>query len=661
MYNDFFGFREQPFNVTPDPRVFYASPSYQKIYNGLVHSIQEGKGLSVMTGDVGTGKTTILRRLMREFEGSVRFAYFTYTTLPFDDLLNFLCDDLGIPFYPGGQLQTLKALHEYLLSRHAQGQSAALLIDEAQNLQDAVLEEIRHLLNLTTESKTLLPVILVGQSELEKKLARPTVYQLKQRVALHCQLDRLKERDVGPFIAYRLRAAECTREDLFTPEAIQRIAFYAQGIPRLINILCDTALLLGYSLSEKTISAEMIEEVSQDLGLQQRSPVLPENFGPRLEEERAPPQVLRPVSQEEKLPQLQTPAAATKVATSKGNIPQQTAITKLGTSITKLSTNKGKAAPSRTSSRWFVLAGTGLAFALWSFTLLPVGERKDPLIPAIFSLGQNENGNVPEATDRGAETFIHNIHDTIPTRPNSDTEHSQPKEVVSIKKSPREDVLQVKEERVPRTMTASASAPIMIAGSQQEANIIIEQTEKKAPPSPKQPSSTLSNSVPSSRDSLLLEAASQGDVEQGEQLLSAGLTPDVGDESGWTALMMATLHGRAPMVELLLKKGANVNLQNATGGTALMMAAIQGQNEILQLLLDRGANVNVQDTKGWTALMYAARSGHTPTVQILLSSGAEVDVKNAEGQTALMYATARGHKETVRALQDGKAGGTLFN
>ena len=652
MYNDFFGFRERPFNVTPDPRVFYATPSYQKIYNGLVHSIQEGKGLSVMTGEVGTGKTTILRRLMREFEGSVRFAYFTYTTLPFDDLLNFLCEDLGIPFHPGGQLQTLKGLHEFLLSRHAQGQTAALLIDEAQNLQEAVLEEIRHLLNLTTDSKTLLPVILVGQTELEKKLARPTVYQLKQRVALHCQLDRLKERDVGPFISYRLRAAECTREDIFTPEAIQRIAFYAQGVPRLINILCDTALLLGYSLSEKTITAEMIEEVSQDLGLQQPPPVLPENFGPRLEEEDVPPQILRPVSQEEKLPQLQAPAAATKIAISKGNIPRQTA-------ITKLSSNRRKVAPSRTSSRWFVFAGTGLAFALWSFTLLPVGERRDPLIPSTFSLGQN--GNVPDATDRGAETFVHNAHDTTPTRPDSDAQHSQPKEIESIKKSPQEEVLQGKEEREPRTTTTFASAPVMLADSQQEESNIPEQTEKEALPSLKQPSSTLTKSGSSSRDSLLLEAASQGDVEQGEQLLRTGLTPDVADENGWTALMMATLHGSSPMVELLLKKGADVNLHNTTGGTALMMAAIQGQNEILQLLLDRGAKVDVQDTQGWTSLMYAARSGHTPTVQILLSSGAEVDVKNAEGQTALMYATAKGHKETVRALQDGKAGGTMFN
>src|SRR4030095_10925275 len=173
----------------------------------------------------------------------------------------------------------------------------------------------------------------------------------------------------------------------------------------------------------------------------------------------------------------------------KAKLPGQTAITNLGTSITKLSMNKGKAAPSRTSSRWFVLAGTGLAFALWSFTFFPLGERKDALIPSIFSLGQN--GNVPDTTHRGTETFVHNAHNTTPTRSDSDTEHSQPKELGSIKKSPREEILQVKEGRVPHTMTASASAPIMLAGSQQEANIIIEQTEKKAPPSLKQSSSTL--------------------------------------------------------------------------------------------------------------------------------------------------------------------------
>ncbi len=244
MYNDYFGFRERPFSVTPDPHLFYATPAYQIIYNNLVYSLCDGKSLTIMTGDVGTGKTTMLRRIMKDLSSSFRFAYFTYTTLPFDDLLLFLCQDLEVPGEYKGQLQMLQALQTFLIARHNEGQATVLLIDEAQNLQASVLEDIRHLLNFTTESKALLSVILVGQPELGKKLDLPAVCQLKQRVALHCQLGRLKERDVGPFIAHRLHAVGYVGEDLFTPEAIERIAFYAQGVPRLINILCDNVYSL---------------------------------------------------------------------------------------------------------------------------------------------------------------------------------------------------------------------------------------------------------------------------------------------------------------------------------------------------------------------------------------------------------------------------------
>ena len=640
MYNDFFGFRERPFNVTPDPRVFYATPSYQRIYNNLIHSIREGKSLSVMTGEVGTGKTTMLRRVMKDLEGSVRFAYFTYTTLQFDDLLNFLCQDLEVPLQQGGQLQMLKALQECLITWQNQGHPAALLIDEAQNLQESVLEEIRHLLNLTTESKTLLPVILVGQPELERKLAQPAVYQLKQRVTLSCQLDRLKERDVGPFIAYRLQAAGCTREDIFTPEAIRHIAFHSQGVPRLINILCDSALLLGYSIAEKTISAEMIEEISQDLGLQKTPLVLQENLIVHPEKEM--------VSAQTSLPSENT--SATKTVASKWSIPQWFAGTKIKTNT---STTSWQIFP-----HWFALAGTGLSLALWSFLLFPYGEEKDSFVPLISTAGQDSH--MANVSDNGAGTFVPNELGSMPVRADSDKRRPAVKEAAAVQKNREADSVQTKEEKTPPVPATSAMSPSVTSGSQRK-KTPQERAEKQPSQSLGRLPSTSTNGPPSSRDSLLFEAASQGDVEQGERLLSAGIVPDVIDESGWTALMMATLHGYSPMVELLLKKGADVNLNNPTGGTALMMAAIQGQNEILQLLLDRGAKVNVQDTKGWTALMYAARSGQTTTVQILLSSGAEVDLKNTDGRTALMYATARGHKETARALQDGKAGGTMFN
>jgi general secretion pathway protein A len=653
MYNDFFGFREQPFNVTPDPHVFYATPSYQRIYNNLVHSIREGKSLSVMIGEVGTGKTTMLRRIMRDLEDSVLFAYFTYTTLPFDDLLNFLCQDLEVPLRQEGQLQTLKALQEFLITLQGQGHTAALLIDEAQNLQESVLEEIRHLLNLTTESKTLLPVILVGQPELERKLAQPAVYQLKQRVTLNCQLDRLKERDVGPFIAYRLQAAECMRDDIFTPEAIQRIAFHSQGVPRLINILCNNALLLGYSISEKTISAETIEEISQDLGLQKTSPVLQKNQIVHSKEEMVSAQIPPLASQEVEPPQLHVPSVNALTTTADmhtGSAPRRI-------TVTRTDTNK-RHTPRRTSSRWIALAGTGLAFALWFFTLFPYGESKDPFVPSIPPAGQD--GHMANISDNGAGTFVPNELGAMAVHSDSDKGRLPAKEADSVKKNRKADPIQTKEGKTSLDPAISAISPLVITNSQGK-TALQELTEKKPSQFPEQLPSTQASDSPSAHESLLIEAASQGDVEQGERLLSAGIVPDVVDESGWTALMTATLHGYSPMVELLLKKGADVNLNNPTGGTALMMAAIQGQNEILQLLLERGAKVNVQDTKGWTALMYAARNGHTTTVQILLSSGAEVDLMNTDGRTALMYATARGHKETARALQDGKAGGTMFN
>jgi general secretion pathway protein A len=630
MYNDFFGFRERPFSVTPDPRIFYETPSYQRIYNNLVHSILEGKSLAVLTGEVGTGKTTVLRRIMRELERFVRFAYFTYTTLPFDDLLDFICEDLEIPHQHGGQLQKLKALQEFLAARQNQGQSAVLLIDEAQNLQEAVLEEIRHLLNLTTESKALLPVILVGQPELEKKLASPTLYQLKQRVTIHCQLDRLKEREIAPFIAHRLQAASCTREDLFTEEAIQRIAAYSQGVPRLINILCDNVLLLGYSISQQTISAEMVEEVSQDLGLHDMTLVAEDTLATAREKA----EVLVDV-----LPSSTLPTAGLPFV-----IQSQPPI-QLTTSMVITTTRAKPENPSRRpSSRRLAWAGTGLAFALWSFTLFPYGE--EPAAPLTSSAPSQSK--TPTLVDQALAFFGHN--EVTPERGQQETTHSSPTTKATSTNTPLRDAgsLPRKEENKPSPAKESVNASS--SQTHPERNKI-------------QQSVSVSEESPPlvTHEPELIDVASQGDQQEALRLLEAGAQPNVPDERGWTALMMATLHGHTSVVQLLLKKGATVNLSNSTGGTALMMAALQGQDSILQLLLDNGASVNTQDAKGWTALMYAARNGYASTVEVLLSRGAEVNLKNDEGRTALMYATAKGHREAIHVLQNGKAVSSAVN
>jgi general secretion pathway protein A len=267
LYNGYFGFQEKPFNVTPDPRFFYTNPVYQEAYASLLYGIRERKGFIVLTGEVGTGKTTLLRRLMSNPEGNVRLVFFYNTTLTFEELISFTCDELGLPVQSGGRLQKIQALNEFLVAQSKKGGTVVLLVDEAQHLTDDVLENLRLLSNLETASEKLLQIVLVGQSELDVKLSHPQLRQVKQRVALHCRLDRLKDREVAPFINYRLRVAGYEREDLFTADAIREVASYSKGIPRVINIICDNALLIAYATSAKKVSADVIREVANDLRL----------------------------------------------------------------------------------------------------------------------------------------------------------------------------------------------------------------------------------------------------------------------------------------------------------------------------------------------------------------------------------------------------------
>ncbi len=269
MYTSYFGFREKPFNVTPDPRFFYTNSVYQEAYATLLYGIRERKGFVVLTGEVGTGKTTLLRRLMDNLEATVRFVFIYNTTMSFDELLSFTCEELGLPVKDEARLRKVQALNEFLIAQLRKGGTGLLLIDEAQNLGEEVLEDLRLLSNLETGSEKLLQIVLVGQPELEDKLDQPKLRQLKQRIALHCRLDRLKDREVGPFIDYRLHAVGYEDTKLFASDAIQRIAFYSTGIPRLINVICDNALLVAYGTSKKKISAKVIEEVAHDLRLKE--------------------------------------------------------------------------------------------------------------------------------------------------------------------------------------------------------------------------------------------------------------------------------------------------------------------------------------------------------------------------------------------------------
>jgi general secretion pathway protein A len=268
MYNSYFGFIESPFRVTPDPRFFYTNPIYQEAYANLRYGIEAKKGFIVMTGEVGTGKTTLLRKLMRNLEGTISSVFVFNTYLSFPELLQLILHDLGLAPKEPNKIAMLQELNDYLIEELKQRRIVAVLIDEAQSLSDESLEGLRLLSNLETDQEKLLQIVLIGQPELEAKLDQPQLRQLKQRVALQGRLAPLKNEEVGPYIEFRLRAAGYEGKDLFHSDAVQQIGFYSKGIPRVINTICDNALLNAYARSQKTVSAGVIAEVARDLRLE---------------------------------------------------------------------------------------------------------------------------------------------------------------------------------------------------------------------------------------------------------------------------------------------------------------------------------------------------------------------------------------------------------
>jgi general secretion pathway protein A len=267
MYNSYFGFSVSPFSVTPDPNFFYTNPVYQEAYANLRYGIESKKGFIVITGEVGTGKTTLLRKLMHNLEGTIHTVFVFNTYLDFTELLRVILYDLGLDPEEPNKVTMLQELNDYLIAQLKQGHIVTVLVDEAQNLSDEALEGLRLLSNLETDQEKLIQIVLMGQPELQVRLDRPSLRQLKQRVALQCRLVPLKAEEVGPYIDFRLRAAGYKGKDLFHPDALRQIAFYSNGIPRLVNIICDNALLCTYARSQKTVSVDIIKEVARDLRL----------------------------------------------------------------------------------------------------------------------------------------------------------------------------------------------------------------------------------------------------------------------------------------------------------------------------------------------------------------------------------------------------------
>jgi general secretion pathway protein A len=284
VYREFYGLKELPFALTPDPRFIYFTPSHTEVMANLHYGIESGKGLVVVTGEVGTGKTTILRWMMQRLDRTVLVAYVFNPRLTVPEFYQHITTLFDVKEWET-KSELLIALGRTLESRHARGLRTVLIIDEAQGLSPYVLEEIRLLSNFESDTAKQLQIILTGQPELRDVLNNPDLRQLKQRVALRCEIKPLPNvEETERYIASRLLVAGAERTDIFSPGAIDYIFRCSEGIPRQINNLCDNSLLTGFAAGEATIGRSIIEEVADTFDMLPRG-----ERGRQMGEEREAP------------------------------------------------------------------------------------------------------------------------------------------------------------------------------------------------------------------------------------------------------------------------------------------------------------------------------------------------------------------------------------
>jgi len=267
MYEKFFGFKEKPFNLTPDPDYFFLSSVHKRALDYLVYGLESGMGFIQVTGEIGSGKTTLIKCLLRNLSREVKVAYILHSKGTFLQLLRMVCEDLEIVAVETrlSKEALLSRFREYLVEQAQRRNSVVIIIDEAQNLTLEVLEELRMLSNFETEKAKLLQIVLVGQPELRDLLRRPELEQLRQRITVRFHLYPLNERETRSYIQHRLRVAGSSGRVRFTAGACRLVHSYARGLPRLINVACDATLLAGFVEERRVFNERFVREALNEL------------------------------------------------------------------------------------------------------------------------------------------------------------------------------------------------------------------------------------------------------------------------------------------------------------------------------------------------------------------------------------------------------------
>jgi type II secretory pathway predicted ATPase ExeA len=278
MYKHFFGLKANPFSSSPDPRFLLLTRNTREVLACLNYGVQNRKGFMVLSGEVGTGKTTLLQKLLQSLKSSqVATAFVFNPRLDVLGFLHFLMADFGIRCESREKSDLLLQLNQWLLARYRAGETAALIVDEAQNLSSDLLEEIRLLTNLETSSEKLLQIVLAGQPELDVQLRQPHLRQLRQRIMFRCRTFPLSADDLQLYIQERVRVAGGDGQAIFTPEAIDAIFRYSQGIPRVVNLLCEHSLITAYAEQVRPVPHTVIEDVAQEFELDELPPLVTES------------------------------------------------------------------------------------------------------------------------------------------------------------------------------------------------------------------------------------------------------------------------------------------------------------------------------------------------------------------------------------------------
>jgi general secretion pathway protein A len=265
VYQEYYGLKESPFDITPNPRFLFYSTKHREAFNHLLYGIRERKGFVQVTGEVGAGKTTLCRAMLEQLDGKFSTALILNPVLNADELMKAIATEFGLSVRGLDRLDTLSALNHFLLEQVQQGKDSVLIIDESQDLTDELLEQVRLLSNLETDNRKLLQIVLLGQPELRERLNNPRLRQLRQRITVRYHLRSLSRFEVREYVHHRLQVSGANGAPYFTPAALWRVHHYSHGIPRLVNAVCDKALLAGFVRQSERIDFGMVGNAVREL------------------------------------------------------------------------------------------------------------------------------------------------------------------------------------------------------------------------------------------------------------------------------------------------------------------------------------------------------------------------------------------------------------